>query len=220
MSEIDLIFICSEFGTTDSLPSKEEFNTISDVNDFLWDKYYTNISSYVEEELHNVMNEKKRVPLTFDIGDVSGKRVVLLHTEYLVDIDKKADQVMWHPFVTGGITPIQKFSDHASSIIFNPKYGWEEIVKGNPGLGLKTVGPGPDKIIRTWKIMPSEDYPHSTPIVFGEPVFKNDPCFRTGILKFVKDNNNKDIWSTLSVNYINPLEIVLSELLVKYGIGV
>lgn len=221
MSKIDLIFACSEFGTTDVLPSKGEFNKIVDVNEWLWEKYDDKIEGHLNENYDNLMPGRDRAPLTFTINNIKGENVVLEPTKNLVDIAEITDQVNWHPYVMGGITPVQKFSNHVSLIVGDSSFeNWTEIEKGKPGKGLNAVGPGPDGVIRIWKIIPSSDYPNTPPIVFGEPAFTADPCFETGILKYVKDKNGNDVWSTLAKNYFNPLNILLHELFVKYKIGV
>jgi hypothetical protein len=221
MSKIDLVFVCSEFDSMDYLPEDPQLIKIGDANDWLWEKYGEKIIEFSKENHTNVLHEKKRLPLTFDIMVLDGtKNQIIQHTEDLLDVAGKTDQVFWHPYVTGGLTSNLKFANHANKIINDPKYSWEAI-DGKPSSGIMVVGPGPDKIVRTWKILPSYDYPNTPPIVFGEPVFDADPCFSSGKLKFVQYSNGRgSLWSQLAKKYFNPLEILLNELLIKYYIGV
>jgi hypothetical protein len=113
------------------------------------------------------------------------------------------------------------FSAHAMEISINPRYiDWREIENGKPGFGIMTIRSDPEGIIRTWKIMPSEDYPNTPPIIIVFPPDTNITD-RNGQIPFVSYRNREESpWLKLVNDYSNPIIPLLNELIIKYHIGI
>lgn len=176
------------------------------------------IEDYLKENISRLIVEKSRAPLFFDYMDENGTKNAILNTKCLTDLAEITDTVFWYPQVIGGNTTVQIFANHAYSIIANLEYiGWSEIEKGNLAKGIKTVAPDPDCNLRTWKIIPTANYPNTPPIVFAEPEFTNDVCFITGMLDYTFFTNKPGSpWLETVKKYNNPLIPLLNELMQKY----
>lgn len=109
------------------------------------------------------------------------------------------------------------FTYHAKEILGNPRYEyWEEIKKGKPGSGIMCFSADPEGIVRTWKIVPSDNYPEKSPIIAVEPHFGIDPFDWNNGTIMIDDR----IWTELIQNTDNPLDILLHELMEKFHVGI
>lgn len=222
MGKINLEFVCSEFTLTDLLPSNKEFHKISDVNNYIWEKYGEQIEVYVNNNVNNVISRKDRLPLKFDYVNSQGIYESISFSQDISEVNEKTDIVNWHPEVVGGMTPIQIFGNHATDTIKNPNFRhWKLIVDGKPGFGIQVIAVDKDEIIRTIKVLSSIDYPNSPPKVLTEPKFTNDICFdEKGELHYTNFIGTGSPWLNCVNRYKNPLLSLLDELIHKYKFSI
>ncbi|MFF4036001.1 hypothetical protein ACFYZ2_40720 [Streptomyces sviceus] len=223
MSSQELTLVCSELGTRDYLSGEIMTKQFRDVSQWLWKKYPEQISGWLRRGLTNLETpDKDRAPLRFDYSDEAGNLLPIDSAEDVSAIAKMSPQVQWHPQVVGGANFRQTFGMHAAEILTNPKYkNWRCVVPGKPGYGIQAVGPDPQGIIRTWTVKPSADYPLSPPTVVSQPAYKDDICWRDGTLHYTRYAHGiGSPWNDVAVRSVNPLFVLLTELLQKYKLAV
>jgi hypothetical protein len=221
MAQKEVVLICSEIGTRDYLPKDLVDKQFRDVADWLWKKYPDQIQGWLKQNLGGLETPNRdRAPLRFDYVDPAGTNIVIDPAENVVNISQVTEQVQWHPQVVGGANFRQAFGTHASDILARPNYrNWRCLAQGQPGYGIRAVGPDPQGVIRTWTITPTANYPESPPAVISEPSYTNDICWRDGVLHYTSGRGVSP-WQELARRSNNPLLALMIELLQKYKLGV
>lgn len=142
-------------------------------------------------------------------------------------------QVFWSIPAIGGVSALQVFGNHVLKLLTPEYQNWQLIRVGYPGYGIESRGPDKSGIIRKLIVTASANYPQEPPKIISQPPFSDDPCWdNSGGLHYTSwKNMNGSPWNLLVEGGMgpsgvyqqpndNPLGVIISELMLKYGFGV
>jgi len=228
MGVINLKAKCSNVqGIIDIFEVTTPNQTLKDLSDWIWEKHETAIMEYNTREVSNLVHGRDRIIISFFFINSFGEREILDYTDVIKDVvlSHKIDTIYWQMPVIGGGSARQIFGQHAMEIIERPEYKYLKCITNNkPGDGIKVVAKDKDGIIRTIRIVPSENYPRKPPQVTCVPVFTNDTCWTGGQLNYTRFTEKEGSpWEDLVrgadgfLPCSNPLISIIIELREKYG---